>query len=284
MTMPALRSIARQAGFTIMEILIAVAILVVGLLGIVALFPFAVELGNRSIQETNAVLLAQSVERALREGLANRKGHSPDGKWTFFLFQHAGVLDPLPRDMASADPAHDYYILLPDLDTEGAGRERPRSAENKPVFLYPEDDGVSWFHFDLTGRKENEGDSRATPNGGGDPTKADDDSDDGQSQVPGRPALEVRRVYQVGASELRAALEGEAAGVDLTDPILQYSYAFSLRRAYHDPSLGRHALSETVHVPASELFECEIMVFRQFIPDSPLFSKPYYTTRIYLEK
>ena len=71
----------REAGFTIMEILIAAAILVVGLLGILALFPVAVNTGKRSIEDTNAVLIAQSVESALREGLAQRKGQSKDGKW-----------------------------------------------------------------------------------------------------------------------------------------------------------------------------------------------------------
>ena len=88
----------REEGFTILEILIAVAIRVIGLLGILALFPVAIDTAKRTIQETNAVLIAQSVEQAIREGLAFRKGHSKE-KWTYFILEHDGLFgDVLPKD------------------------------------------------------------------------------------------------------------------------------------------------------------------------------------------
>ena len=63
--MPARRA---SAGFTILEIMIAVAILTIGLMGILALFPVAIETSRVTIQDTNGVLIAQSVEQAIRGG------------------------------------------------------------------------------------------------------------------------------------------------------------------------------------------------------------------------
>lgn len=283
-----------DSGFTIMEIMIATAILVVGLLGILALFPYAIDLGKRTIQDTNAVTIARSVEQALREGLAQRKAQSRDGKWTYFVFQHDGVLDPAPRRLQDADPTKDYYILLPDIDTDASERvmTRGEAADAAKLFLYPEDDGASWTQVVQGNERsyEDESGSSARPNGGGDPTAADNDADDETfydeildasgrviSSVP-RLGYRVRRTYEIGAKSLRDP------DADLSDPIYQYSYAFTFRRAQRDASLGQHSILEDQIVPAGELYEVDLLVFRSFLSESETFSKPVYETKILLNK
>lgn len=274
-----------------MEIMIAAAILVVGLLGILALFPVAINTGKTAIQDTNAVLIAQSVEQALRDGIANRKGQDSSGKWTYFLFQHDGVLDELPRNVSQADPSKDYYILFPDVDVDGARRAKDRVEvyQSAPLFLYPEDDGMTWTQIVAGVEKEYSGDpdsGSSIPNGGGNPTRADDDSDDHTWTVQIDEDTEdeyvsyrVRRTYQLGAKVQR-----EAEGEERFDPLYQYSFAFTLRRAYHDASLGQQPLERKELIPASELFEAEILVFRSFLPESDALATPIYQTKIYLHK
>ena len=66
------------SGFTILEILLAVVILTVGLLGLLAVFPVAMDSGRRAVESTNAVIITQSVEQAIRDGLKQHKGQSRD--------------------------------------------------------------------------------------------------------------------------------------------------------------------------------------------------------------
>ncbi|MGE3163710.1 MAG: prepilin-type N-terminal cleavage/methylation domain-containing protein [Planctomycetota bacterium] len=282
-----------QSGFTIMEIMIATAILVIGLLGILALFPYAIDLGKRTIQDTNAVAIARSVEQALRESIALRKAQSKDGKWTYFVFQHDGVLDPLPRRLQDAEPSKDYYILLPDIDTDASERvlTRAEAYAGAKLFLYPEDDGASWTQVVQGIEKAYEGEAGARPNGGGDPTAADNDADDhqyfdeivaedGTAIVATEPRLSyrVRRAYEIGAERLR---DPEA---DVSDPIYQYSYAFTIQRASRDASLGQTSQLSNEIVPAGELYEVELLVFRSFLSESEAFSRPVYQTKILLNK
>lgn len=265
---------SRQSGFTILEIMIATAILVVGLLGLLALFPVAMDSGRRTIEETNSILIAGSVEQAIRSGLRDRKGQSPDGKWTFFCFSHDGVEDPLPSRIASARPGSDYYVLLPSPDPDrNIALQRGEAWGRGKTFLFPETDGTSWEVDDQFGlRDRSDLESGFIPNGGGNPERADDDSDDMTVQVQDPSSrtvideyesYDVRRVYRLSNAFFDEERAEEEDLVD-TDPISQYSFAFAIRPALQDGSLDRSFPDDSTFVPSGDLYEVEILVFRAF--------------------
>lgn len=292
--MPARRTIT--SGFTILEIMIAVAILTIGLMGILALFPVAIETSRVTIQDTNGVLIAQSVEQAIREGLAHRKGQDDSGRWTYFLFQHDGVKDPIPRRIQDANPNHDYYVLLPDLDPDRAGQTtRVNAFRTAKAFVYPETDGHEWTTAD--GTTESDLDDSGSPNGGGDPTKADDDGDDRELDVVAivgddgegeqqETSFEVYRTFPLG----RAALtEEELDSPDLldsdrTDPLATYSYAFAIKRAFDDANkLASSEGPRSSFAPQGELYQVNIMIFRSFRKGTTN-ADPIYETNILVHK
>ncbi|MFQ5653600.1 MAG: prepilin-type N-terminal cleavage/methylation domain-containing protein [Planctomycetota bacterium] len=279
---------APKAGFTILEIMIAVAILVIGLLGILALFPVAIHTGKLTIQDTNAVLIAQSVEQAIREGLQHRKGQTKDGKWTFFLFQHDGVDDPLPRFVSDARPSADHYILLPtrDLDGSRSAINRDRYYRESKLFVYPETDGKTWEVVEGGLERTYEDlDSGADPNGSGSPLRADNDGDDRaitRSDGEEEETFDVYDVFRLSNRFFDPILAEEEDLRDL-DPISQYSFAFAIRPAFNDASLGQHMPRDKQIVPAGELFEVEIMVFRSFRKGTTN-ADPIYRTTILVHK
>ena len=172
-----------EKGFTILEILLAVVILTVGLLGLLAVFPVAMRAGKDAVENTNAVIISQSVEQAIREGLAQHKGQSQDGRWTYFVCNHDGVTDPLPTKIEQARPDADYYILLPSSDPDRKSAiKRTEFWERGKTFVFPETDGLSWIAVDGGVEREVfDESSSSSPNGRGNPLQADDDSDDDDS-------------------------------------------------------------------------------------------------------
>src|SRR5581483_5339873 len=113
----------RRAGFTILEILIAIVILVLGISGIVALFPTAIEAGNKTVEDCYAAAITQSVVDAIAVGIRVSQFRVLDrpvvGRaWKYFILNHDGVYDRMvksPQNFQS-DPniAHsDWCILLP---------------------------------------------------------------------------------------------------------------------------------------------------------------------------
>src|SRR5271167_3063026 len=64
-----MRQTRRSASFTILEILIAIVILVLGISGIVALFPSAIQSGNKTIEDSYSAAITQSVIDAVSVGM-----------------------------------------------------------------------------------------------------------------------------------------------------------------------------------------------------------------------
>ena len=259
----------RRGGFTILEIMIATAILVIGLMGLLALFPAAMRSGTLTIEETNAMLIAKSVEQAIREGVQNRKAQDQEtGRFTYFLFQHDGVKDPLPRKITDASPSADHYILFPSPDdTSRQALDRGEAYRRGKTFVFPETDGTEWTASlgGITETFEDE-DSGAEPNGNGNPNLADDDRDDYEDDESGDTDFEVYRTYPL-SNRFLATLgleEDDEDAVADDDPISQYSFAFSLRPAYRDASQTRRDPTQSDLAPAGELYEAEILVFRSF--------------------
>ena len=101
-------------------------------------------------------------------------------------------------------------------------------------------------------------------NGGDD--GADDDADDREvSGFDGESYrdFDVRRVYTLSNNFFDEEIAEDFDIVD-EDPISQYSFAFAIRPARQDASLGIQFPDSSNLVPAGELYEVDIMVFRTF--------------------
>jgi len=236
-------------GFTIMEIMIATAILSMGLLGILALFPVAIDSGRKVMERSTAVTIAKSVAEQIRAGIRNQKRYvtSRDMPYTYFIFHHDGVKDPIPRDSSLERPSGDYYILLPRFrpaqafsgpkDPESRMKAVTKSADFKE-FVFPEDDD--------------------SPNGGGDPGQADNDGDD----HPDGSKILVKKVYTLGNLLPGPDEVGEMVLEDQKyDTYKQYSFAFSIRVSMYDTNLS---LNPGQFQPGNDLYHVRVMVFRSF--------------------
>jgi prepilin-type N-terminal cleavage/methylation domain-containing protein len=235
-------------GFTILEILMATAILSLGLVGILALFPVAIDSGKKVMERSTAVTIAKSVAEAIRSGIRNQKrvhyvGEEP---CTYFVFQHDGVKDPLPKDRNQERPEGDYYILLPQFRMRqgalpGANEEAQRTSAvaASPEFVYPEIDEPR--------------------NGGGDPYKAHDDGKD----MPGGKGIVVKKVFSIGNLLPDADSPAELTPPDqIDDPFKQYSFAFSIRASEFDSNVVPPG--STGYRPGNNLYHVRIMVFRSY--------------------
>jgi type II secretory pathway pseudopilin PulG len=245
-------------GFTILEIMIATAILTLGLVSILALFPVAINTGKQVVETSTAVVIAESVADAIREGVRNHLRYGPKG--VYFVFKHDGVTDPIPGRTADESPEKDYYVLLPRFPADRGGTYRTRDEAMKvaKTFVYPETDPE-----DQT--------SGAPPNGGGDPVRADNDADDQKLDLRGgESVLEVRvaKTYKMGRflPDDTTPDGPEVLADQKIDALKQYSYAFSIQASREDANLSQ---SEGLFQPANRLYHVKIMVFRGFSPPAP---------------
>jgi prepilin-type N-terminal cleavage/methylation domain-containing protein len=236
----------RDAGFTLMEIMIATAILTLGLVGILALFPVAIDSGRKVMERSTAAAIAKSVAEQIRAGIRNQKRYNYKGAtpYAYFIFQHDGVQDPIPSELSLERPDKDYYILLPQFKPGFAGQgatdmeRRLNAVKASKEFVYPEDD--------------------EPPNGNGDPNLADNDGDDS----PDGTSILVKKVYTVGNRLPKPEDTGENVLEDQKDePYKQYSFAFSIRASMFDANMN---LDDKRFEPANELYHVRVMVFRTF--------------------
>ena len=141
-----------RAGFTILEILIAIVVLVLGITGIIALFPTAIESGNKTVEDSYAAAITQSVVDAITVGIReSRYAVKPPGSpvtYTYFIFNHDGVIDPAPlqpgpdyfsngagNDGQGAIWRRDYCVILPTA--KAANPASNTNVQNEPNFIYP---------------------------------------------------------------------------------------------------------------------------------------------------
>jgi type II secretory pathway pseudopilin PulG len=247
--------LAREAGFTILEIMIATAILTVGLVGVLALFPVAIHTGKQIVEKSTSVVIAESVAEAIREGIRNSLRYTTKGGTThaYFIFKHDGVRDEIPVTQQGERPDKDYYILLPRF-TRGAefsSAGKARESRLVKTFVYPETD--------------------PTPNGNGDALVADDDGDDAREELADGtsvPRIKVEKTYSLGVF-----LPGdEATGENVLDDqkiekLKQYSYAFSIRWSPSDTNLSDNPAR---FIPANRLYQVRVMVYSGFQPPGPI--------------
>lgn len=317
------------AGFTLIEILIAISILTIGILGVISLFPVAIQVGSEAITNSLSADLSRSVEENIRSSARHRKyvytlPGDTNHILTAFIYEHDGVYDPdvykpdnvrkdkvrantddlgrrdIGGSMPSGTPwALDNVVLYPADNSPSAAMgysgdsaldARRRSYHRSKIFVYPEGD-------------PSESTNGKRPNGGsqGNPMLADNDKDDFQydfsmENVVNKQRelmvqneewpLRVTRTFRFGVKvgERLAESPGDATLYAVPrrkdDPYQNYSYAFAIRRAFEDGNLdpvGRK------FVPANELYEVKIMIFRGFKKETqnavPIYSSTFLLSR-----
>ena len=256
---PVLDGIERRRGFTILEIMIATAILTLGLVSVLALFPAAIHTGKQVMDKSSSVVIAESVAEAIREGLRNqiRTIERSRGTDRYFVLSHDGVLDVPSSDRRKERPNKDYFILLPRYPngrgfSGGSDRaRRNRAFASGKVFVYPETD--------------------PNMNGGqGDALVADDDGKDFRGQFSnGRvfSDIKVERTYKLG--QLLPSLDDEGIRVledQQIETLKQYSFAFAVRVSYFDANGSQN---DSQFQPSNHLYNFHIMIFRNFLPTQP---------------
>ncbi len=201
----------KNRGFTIVEILIAMTVLSVGLLGILAVFPAGIKKTAEVVQDTYSAMITESVRNAVELGLQHAR--IDDGGDKGFIYTGEGVqalLDEeggtLPIDITtldgngpSIDKTADYWVKLP--------------YDSDKVFLYPRPD----------------------------PTSYEMGPDTALNQPP------VQRVFPCGTDILKIARDPGLSTIEreeaLRDVYQQYSYAFTLKEAKAADPTG-HSLYE----------------------------------------
>ena len=121
-----------QEGFTLVEVLVAVCIFMLGILGVIALFGSAAKSGRQAADETNAALLAQTVVAELRSQV--NAGHkitavierSHDDFPGYKYSVEAVELD---------DGDREYYV---EIDIFWKRRSRVRSEKFKTIIIRKE--------------------------------------------------------------------------------------------------------------------------------------------------
>jgi hypothetical protein len=293
----------RAREFTILEILIAIVVLVLGITGILALFPTAIDSGNKTVEDSYSAAITQSVVDAVAVGLRESRYSwtSPTTKtvWTYFIFNHDGVIDKapdLPEELegsgASGDQMwrKDYCIILPRSSVVGNNID----ASKEPVFIYPVPN-------------QNSGGDGADPDQRR-PTNLDsgtvidnfDPKYNNSFTVDDTEALWISRTYMLGRyreptapltlpgsaqpGDVRLEYRGEdLAGVSTTaeevalDPYSSYSFTFAIRRARVDTNGdGQVSPGPTTLQPSNpaadffsnSLYELRVMIFKNFRPES----------------
>lgn len=242
----------RDAGFTIMEILIAIVILVVGLVGIMALFPAAIQSGNRTVEDSYAASIAQSVLDAINVGIRENRYDRDwgSGPVHFFIFQHDGIPIQDFTDLAQPGGSGSY---LQDLNVEANARQAAGS-DHRFLILLPTNETDTGTTFTFIYPKDDIGSDIRNPasNGLNDTTR-----DNPSCTVCANE--HVREIYRLGTQN---AFETDLPAPAGDDPYEQYGFTIKIRRAKIDANDdGRIDGSDPY---SNNLFEVIIQVYRNF--------------------
>jgi len=187
-----MRNRAAQQGMTLIEILIALLVMVLGVLGIMALFPPALQSASESMEETNAAILSESVAHSLAEAFSSAE---EDKQSPMLLLRCT-----MSHDMKAGDKTRGRYtFILPPL---------PANPMTNP----------EWFHYPST----------AMPPGQGSPAAGDPGSKmSGNAWDP----EEDDRHFQLGGDQWTVdAVNSVHELNDPTDPLMQFAFSFDIRK------------------------------------------------------
>lgn len=299
----------RRAAFTLIEILIAIVVLVLGITGIVALFPTAIDSGNRTVEDTYAATITQSVVDAISVGLRESRytwvadsGAAVGRPWTYFVFNHDGVLDvppgepedfesgrhPVPGGGDDLDRiwTRDYCVVLPQARVPDAEN---RDTKNEPFFVYPVPD-LSENDERLSVEQRSPERLRRL----GDALIDNLGEAFVKENAEGIPTAWYTRVYPLGRyrddgsnNSRRGQIKALYRGEDDTDPMSTspttdegialdpyptYSFCFAIKRARVDThgaaGAGPDGVIDGQDPFSNSLYELRIMIFKNFDADA----------------
>lgn len=152
------RRIRSVAGFTLIEILLALVVLSVGLIGLLSLFPVGIHSSKTSTQDTMSALVAESVYHALVQAIHSagsgpvvlRHDGLPNGEYTIDLPAGVGDLRVYPKNgPPGTDPSGEVFRLgTPAPGSKiAAAIEDITSQTGKPV--KDPSDAYGQYSFDL---------------------------------------------------------------------------------------------------------------------------------------
>lgn len=104
----------RRGGMTLIEILLAIIVMALGLMGILALFPPAVETANESMEETVAAILGESVSHALVSAMRNAAVDPVSGETVVYL----------AHDLEAGSQKGRYEFVLPKGEPNAVGMNK----------------------------------------------------------------------------------------------------------------------------------------------------------------
>jgi type II secretory pathway pseudopilin PulG len=256
-----------RAAFTLLEILIAIVVLVIGITGIVAVFPTAIKSGNQTVVDSYASLITQSVVDAVNVGIRESRYRTnpipPAESWDYFIFEHDGVQD----DITNTTPEQyftvskfDFCILLP------RGTPTNVTKDNEIVLHFPcPKNKVNARANPTTGNLDNLNDEVAKAENLVPNTKGDLHFPVAKTFLLGRridPNVNPNPIRDEFLGELIA---GSGTGGErlIKDPYPQYSFSFSIRRARIDTNAPRGVL-DAKDFFSDNLFEVKVKIFRNF--------------------
>jgi prepilin-type N-terminal cleavage/methylation domain-containing protein len=245
----------RRRGFTLIEILIALVIVSIGLIGILALLTSSLKAAGEIVEDSIAATVARSVYESLREGTRKRGFIVREGTNYVrgFVFVHEGIKDTggettPPTVPNKLDDASQLAVLRTSDFTVFLPPEPPTGAD--PIFVYPRPTG-------------------ATAENSPYPGKDDSNSDSSKTNIHGQVVpLTILRTYQLK----------QHAGNAPNDVLDQYSFAFAIQRAISPkltdagnpiawgtgPTLDTNVFPPKNETRQDGLYQVEVMVFRNF--------------------
>jgi prepilin-type N-terminal cleavage/methylation domain-containing protein len=187
-----MRNRAAQQGMTLIEILIALLVMTLGVLGIMALFPPALQSASESMEETNAAILAESVAHSMAEAFASAEEDKQSPKLLLRC--------TMSHDMKAGDKTRGRYtFILPPLPANPLTNQE-------------------WSHYPST----------SMPPGQGSPAPGDPGS---RMTGNAWDAEEDDRHFQLGGDMWTVdAVKSVQEVNDPTDPLLQFAFSFDIRK------------------------------------------------------
>jgi len=98
-------------GLTLIEILLAIIVMALGLVGIMALFPPALQTATESMEETQAAIIGESVAHALASAMSNAVFDPATKRYVVWL----------SHDLKAGGSKGRYEFVLPKGDTDATG-------------------------------------------------------------------------------------------------------------------------------------------------------------------
>lgn len=121
----------QETGFTLIEILISMTVLLVGLVGILHLFPVGINATAKAIEDTNAAQIAESAYAALKASVMQYTGPN-------FVYFHDGIASNKTFTLpATSAPTDVLYIPGPNYLTDFCHLGRGKSPSNADFNISP---------------------------------------------------------------------------------------------------------------------------------------------------